>query len=205
MDQLLSKASTMIENKWFLVAATVFGLDTISILIDGLFFKALSKAPLDVLLRDDAKELKTPVLVFVIFVCIIQLINIWFTIYKHLFKGEFQCFNYEKKDWPIFISVPVVWIDFAQILIALSTAFRTNQLIGNVQVVKPLYGILKTCVQTSALVFLYNFPKDGSQRTLLQPAKLPSNWSFLSIIALIGLLFNFFFSFLLLVRVCMNV
>lgn len=196
MSQPCSRASClgMFENKWFLVAATFFGLDIISILIDGLFFKALSEAPQDVLLRDDANELKPPVLVFVIFVCIIQLINIWLTLHKHLFNGDSQCLNFEKEDLPILISVLVVWIDFAQIVIALSTAFRTNQLIGNVQVVKPLFGILKTFVQISALVFRYNFPNERSS----------NNFSLL-IIALVGFLLNFLCSFCLLVTVCINV
>lgn len=188
----------MIEEKWFLVNFTVLGLDIISILIDGLFYKALREAPQEVILRDDANELKTPVLVFVIFVCIIQLINIVYTIYKRLFIGES---DNEKKDWPIFISVLVVLIDFAQIVIALSTAFRTHQLVGNVQVVKPVFGILKTFFQTSALVILYNFPKEDSEGAGNQ---FSNHRRFLSIIALIGFLLNFFCSFLLLILVCMN-
>lgn len=95
IDELYSKASTMIGDKWFIVNFTVLGLDIISILIDGLFYKALREAPQEVLLRDDANELKTPVLVFIIFVCIIQLINIVYTIYKHLYNGGY---NLEQKD-----------------------------------------------------------------------------------------------------------
>lgn len=88
----------MIEEKWFLVIASVLALDIISLLINDLVFKALIEAPQEVH-RDDANELKIPVLIFVLFcnLCIIQLLNIWFSFYKYAHINS-QWFKSEKKD-----------------------------------------------------------------------------------------------------------
>lgn len=58
---------------WFLLNASILALDLVSLLIDGLFYKALAEAPQAILNHADADALKTPVLVFVVLVCIIQL------------------------------------------------------------------------------------------------------------------------------------
>lgn len=123
---------------WFLLNASILALDLVSLLIDGLFYKALAEAPQTILNHADADALKTPVLVFVVLVCIIQLINIWFSVNVYCNREN------EQKEWPVIISVLVVWIDFAQIVIALATAFRTNQLIGKVQFSQPVFALIKT-------------------------------------------------------------
>lgn len=88
----------MIEEKWFLVIASVLALDTISLLINDLVFKALIEAPQEVH-RDDANELKIPVLIFVLFcnLCIIQLLKILFSFYEYAHINS-QWFKSEKKD-----------------------------------------------------------------------------------------------------------
>lgn len=149
LENLLEKMT-----KWFFVNALILKLDIISLLIDGLFYKALSEAPQAILSRADANALKIPVLVFVVLVCIIQLINISFSIYIYLIRGPYEN-EQRKKDWPIIVSMLVAWIDFAQIVIALTTAFRTQQLIGRVQITKAVFGLIKAYLQIPALVILY--------------------------------------------------
>lgn len=149
LENLLGKMT-----KWFFVNDLILKLDIISLLIDGLFYKALSEAPQAILNRADANSLKIPVLVFVVLVCIIQLINISFSIYIYLIRDSYEN-ERRKKDWPIIISMFVAWIDFAQIVIALTTAFRTQQLIGRVQITKAVFGLIKAYLQIPALVILY--------------------------------------------------
>lgn len=67
-------------SNWFLLNASILALDLVSLLIDGLFYKALADAPQAIISHDDANALKTPALVFVVLVCIIQLINIAFSV-----------------------------------------------------------------------------------------------------------------------------
>lgn len=138
-------------TKCFFVNALILKLDIISLLIDGLFYKALAEAPQPILNRADANALKIPVLVFVVLVCIIQLINISFSIYIYLIRDSYEN-ERRKKDWPIIISMLVTWIDFAQIVIALTTAFRTHHLIGRVQITKAVFGFIKAYLQIRALV-----------------------------------------------------
>lgn len=183
-------------------------MDIISLLIDGLFYKALSEAPQAILNRADANALKIPVLVFVILVCIIQLINISFSIYIYLIRGPYEN-ERRKKDWPIIVSMLVAWIDFAQIVIALTTAFRTQQLIGRVQITKAVFGLIKAYLQIPALVILYYdgkfcprvFDVHHEEENLVDTSK--ARWSSLLIITLVGFVFNFVCSFALLVRVFM--
>lgn len=202
MGNLLNKMT-----KWLFVNAFILALDIISLLIDGLFYKALAEAPQAILTRDDANALKIPVLVFVNLVCIIELTNIAFSIYIYLIRDSYE--NEQKKmDWPIIISMLVVWIDFAQIVIALLTAFRTHQLIGNVQITKAVFGLIKTCVQIPALVILYYikiylkycprvFDVDEN------PVELSKGRRFLTIIILVGFVCNFLCYFALLARMFM--
>lgn len=72
LENLLGKMT-----KWFFVNDLILKLDIISLLIDGLFYKALSEAPQAILNRADANALKIPVLVFVVF-------GMHYTTYKHL-------------------------------------------------------------------------------------------------------------------------
>lgn len=194
-------------TKWFFVNALILELDIISLHIDGLFYKALTEAPQAILTRDDANALKIPVLVFVVLVCIIQLVNISFSINIYLIRDSYEN-ERRKKDWPIIISMFVAWIDFAQIVIALTTAFRTHRLIGRVQILKAVFGIIKTCLQITALVILYYdgkycplvFDVHHEEENLVDTSKARS---FLAIISLVGFLFNFLCSFALLVIVFM--
>lgn len=201
LENLLEKMT-----KWFFVNALILKLDIISLLIDGLFYKALSEAPQAILSRADANALKMPVLVIVVLVCIIQLINISFSIYIYLIRDSYE--NGRKKmDWPIIISMLVAWIDFAQIAIALTTAFRT--LIGRVQITKAVFGFIKAYLQIPALVILYYdgkycprvFDVHHEEENLVNTSK--ARWSSLLIITLVGFVFNFVCSFALLVRVFM--
>lgn len=99
---------------WFLLNASILALDLVSLLIDGLFYKALTEAPQAILNHADANALKIPVLVFVVLVCIIQLINIWFSVNMYFNpEKDDNIFKIEKKKWPVILSVLVVWIDFA--------------------------------------------------------------------------------------------
>lgn len=141
---------------WFFLNASILALDLVSLLIDGLFYKALAEAPQAVLNHADASSLKMPVSVFVVLVCIIQLINIAISVYMYFTPGDNDnIFKIKKEKWPVILSVLVVWIDFAQIVIALSTAFRTNQLIGNVQIFQPVVALIKTFFQIPAVVRFY--------------------------------------------------
>lgn len=203
LENLLEKMT-----KWFFVNDLILKLDIISLLIDGLFYKALSEAPQAILNRADANALKIPVLVFVILVCIIQLINISFSIYIYLIRGSYEN-ERRKKDWPIIISMLVAWIDFAQIVIALTTAFRTQQLIGRVQITKAVFGVIKAYLQIPALVILYYdgkfcprvFDVHHEEENLVDTSKV--RWSSLLIITLVGFVFNFVCSFALLIRIFM--
>lgn len=191
---------------WFLLNASILALDLVSLLIDGLFYKALAEAPQAILNHADADALKTPVLVFVVLVFIIQLINIWFSVNVYCNREN------EQKEWPVIISVLVVWIDFAQIVIALATAFRTNQLIGKVQFSQPVFALIKTFFQIPALVRLYlaknqYSPIDAVRENCLGNCFEENTiFSFRNLvgIALAGFILNFCCSVLLLVRVSMN-
>lgn len=203
LENLLEKMT-----KWFFVNALILKLDIISLLIDGMFYKDLSEAQQAILSRADANALKIPVLVFVVLVCIIQLINISFSIYIYLIRDSYE--NGRKKmDWPLIISMLVAWIDFAQIAIALTTAFRTHQLIGRVQITKAVFGLIKAYLQIPALVILYYdgkycprvFDVHHEEENLVDTSK--ARWSSLLIITLVGFVFNFVCSFALLVRVFM--
>lgn len=198
---------------WFLLNASILALDLVSLLIDGLFYKALTEAPQAILNHADANALKTPVLVFVVLVCIIQLINIWFSVNMHFNpEKDDNIFKIEKKKWPVILSVLVVWIDFAQIVIGISTAFRTNQLIGKVQFSQPVFALIKTFCQISALVRRYLDKNQYSQidadgeNCLINYFKRNRFCSFqnLVIIALAGFILNCCCSVFLLVRVSMN-
>lgn len=194
-------------TKWFFVNAVILELDIISLLTDGLFYKALAEAPQAILTRDDANALKKPVLVFVILVCIIQLTNISFSIYIYLIRDSNEN-EQRKKDWPIIISMPVVVIDFAQIVIALTTAFRTHRLIGKVQINKAVFGLIKTCIQIPGLVILYYdrrycprvFNRNPADENSVETSK---GRRFLAIIILVGFVCNFLCSFALLARMLM--
>lgn len=201
LENLLEKMT-----KWFFVNALILKLDIISLLIDGMFYKALSEAPQAILSRADANALKIPVLVFVVLVCIIQLINISFSIYIYLIRDSYEK-RRKKMDWPIIISMLVAWIDFAQITIALTNAFRTHQLIGRVQITKAVFGLIKAYLQIPALVILYYdgkycprvFDVHHEEENLVDTSK--ARWSSLLIITLVGFVFNFVCFFALLVRV----
>lgn len=202
LENLLEKM-----KKWFFVNALILELDIISLLIDGLFYKALAEAPQAILTRDDANALKKPVLVFVILVCIIQLTNISFSIYLYLIRDSNEN-EQRKKDWPIIISMPVVLIDFLQIIIALTTAFRTHRLIGKVQINKAVFGLIKTCIQIPGLVILYYdrrycprvFNRNSADENSVETSK---GRRFLAIIILVGFVCNFLCSFALLARMFM--
>lgn len=74
--------------------------------------------------------------------------------------------------------------------------------------VKPVFVIIKTFFQTLALVILYYCSKgesDEGTTYLKKTSKEPSNFSFLSIIAVVRFVLKCVCSFALLVRVCMNV
>lgn len=202
LENLLEKM-----KKWFFVNALILELDIISLLIDGLFYKALAEAPQAILTRDDANALKIPVLVFVILVCIIQLTNISFSIYIYLIRDSNEN-EQRKKDWPIIISMPVVLIDFLQIVIALTTAFRTHRLIGKVQINKAVFGLIKTCIQIPGFVILYYdrrycprvFNRNPVDENSVETSK---GRHFLAIIILVGFVCNFLCSFALLARMFM--
>lgn len=209
--QLVNYINNYISN-WFLLNASILALDLVSLLIDGLFYKALAEAPQAILNHADANALKTPVLVFVVLVCIIQFINISFSVSMYFNRERNDNIFEEKKEWPVILSVLVVWIDFAQIVIALSTAFRTNQLIGNVQFSQPVFALIKTFFQIPALALLYFDKNQYSQigadgeNCLENCLKKYTCFSFQNLvtIALAGFILNCCCSVLLLVRVSMN-
>lgn len=103
----------------------------------------------------------------------------------------------------------VAWIDFAQIVIALTTAFRTQQLIGRVQFTKAVLWLIKAYLQIPALVILYYdgkycprvFDVHHEEENLVDTSKARS--SSLLIITLVVFVFNFVCSFALLMRVFM--
>lgn len=212
MENLLVNHLSNYMSNWFLLNASILALDLVSLLIDGLFYKALADAPQAIISHDDANALKTPVLVFVVLVCIIQLMNIAFSVTMYFNPAPDDNIFEEKRKWPVILSVLVVWIDFAQIVIALSTAFRTNQLIGNVQFSQPVFALIKTFFQIPALALLYFDNNQYSQLgveeeiCLVRCFKKYTSISFqnLVIIALAGFILNCCCSVLLLVRVSTN-
>lgn len=95
-----------------------------------------------------------------------------------------------------------------QIVIALTTAFRTHRLIGKVQVNKAVFGLIKTCIQIPGFVILYYdrrycprvFNRNPVDENSVETSK---GRRFLAIIILVGFVCNFLCSFALLARMFM--
>lgn len=81
--------------------------------------------------QEDANELKAPVLAFVVLGTITEIMSIAVTIYLFITANRYV---QEKKNWLIIISVLGVLFDFAQTVIARTTAFKMDKMeLGNVQ------------------------------------------------------------------------
>uniref|UniRef100_A0A8W8JF56 Uncharacterized protein n=2 Tax=Magallana gigas TaxID=29159 RepID=A0A8W8JF56_MAGGI len=139
-------------EKWFWITALFLLMDLITLAIDCIFHRAFKdfKATPNGLSQKDAKDLKAPVLAFVVLETIFVVMKIAITVY-FLLKGPDRYVK-EKKDWPFIISVFDVWFDFAQTVIALTTAFKMDDemQLGYVQFAKPCSSqrsLLKTYVQ----------------------------------------------------------
>ena len=140
-----SKAIT--RNAIFLI------LDVIPLFIDGFFHKALKESSTSILSKDEADELKAPVLAFVVLATIANLMNI-VVILGFTFKEHIR-YDYVKRKWPFITSGLFAWfVDFPQIVIALTVAFELKDgLIGSVQFVKPVFGLVKAILQICSLTF----------------------------------------------------
>ena len=140
-----SKAIT--RNAIFLI------LDVIPLFIDGYFHKALKESSTSILSKDEADELKAPVLAFVVLATIANLMNI-VVILGFTFKEHIR-YDYVKRKWPFITSGLFAWfVDFPQIVIALTVAFELKDgLIGSVQFVKPVFGLVKAILQICSLTF----------------------------------------------------
>lgn len=118
----------------------------------GIFYQALKDfkaTPQTDFTLKDANELKAPVLAFVVLQTITEFMSIVVTGY-HFKKGD------EKKDWPFIISVLGVLFDFAQVVIALITAFKMDKLeLEDVQFVRPVFGLIKPTFQLTGLYLIY--------------------------------------------------
>lgn len=139
-------------EKWLLICALFLLIDFITLVIEGIFYQALKDfkaTPQSDFTFKDANELKAPVLAFVVLQTITEFMSVVVTGY--LFKkGD------EKKDWPFIISVLGVLFDFAQVVIALITAFRMDKLeLEDVQFVRPVFGLIKPIFQLTGLYLIY--------------------------------------------------
>ena len=145
------ESQAIIPNAIFLI------LDVIPLFIDGFFHKALKESSTPILSKDEADELKAPVLAFVVLATIANLMNI-FVILCFTFNERIR-YEHIKRKWPFITSGIFAWfVDFPQIVIALTVAFKLKEgLIGSVQFVKPVFGLVKAILQICILTF---FPWD---------------------------------------------
>lgn len=132
-------------------------MDFITLVIDGTYhkaFKDFEETPKSSdFTQEDANELKAPVLAFVVLETITEMMSIAVNIY--LFKTSDRYIQ-EKINWPFIISVLGVFFDFAQTVIALTTAFKMDKMeLGNVQFVKPVFGLIKAIFQLPILLLIY--------------------------------------------------
>lgn len=144
-------------EKWFLISALFLMMDFTTLVIDGNYYKAFKdfKATpnASTFTQKDANELKAPVLAFVVLETITEFMNIAVILYLLITAERYVR---EKKNWPYIISVLGVLFDFAQIVIALTTAFKMDKMeLGNVQFVKPVFGLIKAVFQLPVLVLIY--------------------------------------------------
>lgn len=131
-------------------------MDLITLVIDYNFHRAFKdfKATPKGLSQDDANELKAPVLAFVILESIFVAMKFAITV-KYCRKEQDR--YKEKQVWPFVITFFGVWLDFAQTVIALTTAFKMDDemKLGYVQFAKPVFGLIKTIIQSIVLYFIY--------------------------------------------------
>lgn len=183
-------------------------MDLITLVIDGTFHKAFKdyKETPNGLSQEEANELKAPVLAFVVLGSIIEAMNIAITVY-FCRKGPDR-YVQEKKIWPFIISVLGVMFDFAQIIIALTTAFKMNKMeLGCIQFVKAVFGLIKTIFQLPLLLLIYFeeapytrlIDYDTEEKSYGSSCK--NRLSLLQFMAMIGNVINLFCTFILLIRV----
>lgn len=144
-------------EKWFLISALFLLMDFITIVIDGTFHKAFkdfkATPKTSNFTQEDANELKAPVLAFVVLETITVIMSIAVTIYLFITADRYV---QDKKNWPFIISFLGVLFDFAQTVIALTTAFKMDKMeLGDVQFVKPVFGLIKAIFQLSILLLIY--------------------------------------------------
>lgn len=196
-------------EKWFWITALFLLMDLITLAIDCIFHRAFKdfKATPNGLSQKDAKDLKAPVLAFVVLETIFVVMKIAITVY-FLLKGPDRYVK-EKKDWPFIISVFDVWFDFAQTVIALTTAFKMDDemQLGYVQFAKPVIELIKTIVQSTVLFFIY-FEEAPYTRLIdyetdekINGSYCKKRLSLLQCVVMIGNVINFVCSFILIIRV----
>lgn len=144
-------------EKWFLISALFLLMDFITLVIDGTFHKAFkdfkATPKTSNFTQEDANELKAPVLAFVVLETITEIMSIAVTIYLFITADRYL---QDKKNWPFIISFLGVLFDFAQTVIALTTAFKMDKMeLGDVQFVKPVFGLIKAIFQLPLLLLIY--------------------------------------------------
>lgn len=196
-------------EKWILISAIFLLLDLITLIIDGIFykeFKDFRETPkVSNFTQKDANELKAPVLAFVVLETITEVMSFAFTIYLFTTADRYV---QEKKNWPFVISVLSVLFDFAQTVIALTTAFKMDKMeLGDVQFVKPVFGLIKAIFQLPLLLLIYREEAPFTRLIEVEndeknygssPRKRPSCLQWMTFI---GNGINLFCSFILLTRV----
>lgn len=191
-------------EKWLWITALFLLMDLITLVIDYNFYRAFKEfeATAKGLSQDDANDLKAPVLAFVIVGSIFVAMKFAITvIYCRKGQGRYK----EKQDWPFVITFIGVWLDFAQTVIALTTAFKMDDKmeLGDVQFAKPVFGLIKTVVQSTVLYFIYfeeapytRLIDYDTDEKINGPCCKKLKW-----IAMIGNVTNFVCSFFLIIRV----
>lgn len=191
-------------EKWLWITALFLLMDLITLVIDYNFYRAFKefKATPKGLSQDDANDLKAPVLAFVIVGSIFVAMKFAITVI-YCRKGQDR--YKEKQDWPFVITFIGVWLDFAQTVIALTTAFKMDDKmeLGDVQFAKPVFGLIKTVVQSTVLYFIYfeeapytRLIDYDTDEKINGPCCKKLKW-----IAMIGNVTNFVCSFFLIIRV----
>lgn len=140
-----------------MIRALFLLMDFTTLVINGAFhkaFKDFKETPkASEFTKDDANELKAPVLAFVVLKTITEIKSITVTIYLFITADRYVQVN---RNWPFIISVIGVLFDFPQTVIALTTAFKMDKMeLGDVQFEKPVFGLFKAILQSPLLWLIY--------------------------------------------------
>lgn len=192
----------MARHVWIVTILFII-LDFLSLILDGLFYKALKDSQIGTLKEDEANELKAPVLAFVVMGSILTFMNIALVLFIR-WGGKVPR-HQEKMMWPFLASAFIVWVnDFPQLVIELTVAFKVHQLI-TVQILKAIFGLIKCLFH---FIVIGCIPNDECEYEQIYDAEELENEDCncrccAKLIDIVGNILNFLCSFVLLVRVCL--